>query len=348
MNYTYDNQPGIGVMTGTSLDAVDLILCRFRGFEFEILNFQSIRIEDDLQQKLGAAHALSVKAYMHLQNEFSEFLAKSLNGFHKSTGELATFAGIHGQTILHEPQNALTEQMINGGLIATKTGLHIVCDFRRGDVALGGQGAPLVPIGDRDLFGDYEACVNLGGFANVSYTKGTVRIAFDVCPVNYVLNHLSKILGKEFDDGGRIARDGKLDKELIEKLNRLVFYTQKHPKSLGREWVETEFFPLLNMSQPQDMLRTVTEHAAHQIVKILPAKGKVLITGGGAYNEFLIELIRQRAKSAITIPNHWLIEGKEALIFAYLAKLRLEGKPNILSEYTGAVRDSISGALYHP
>ncbi len=239
--------------------------------------------------------------------------------------------------------------MLDGGLVAALTGLSTVCDFRRADIALGGQGAPLVPIGDRDLFADYAACLNLGGFANVSMSRQDERIAYDICPVNFVLNHLAKNEGLDYDDRGEMAASGELNTPLLEKLNALDFYKIKYGKSLGREWVEKEIFPLLSEIENKSALRTFTTHAAHQIARNLPSKGRVLVTGGGAYNEFLLnEISRFQPQLKLSIPDKILLEGKEALIFAYLAKLRLEGKINVLASATGAIRDSSSGAIYFP
>jgi anhydro-N-acetylmuramic acid kinase len=347
--YSTDYQFGIGAMTGTSLDGLDLALCKFDENGYEILDFNCFKLPAKLREDLTDAYTKDSREFFKIEHDYSHFIAEAIRGFFKKTGKRATFAGIHGQTIFHEPQSQLTVQMLNGGLLAAKTGLITVCDFRRSDMALGGQGAPLVPIGDRDLFGEYTACLNLGGFANLSAEVDGARVAYDICAVNIVLNGLAKYEGKDYDDRGQMAASGKLNRELLKQLNSLTFYKAKPPKSLGREWVENQILPHLAGVENSAALRTFTEHAARQIATNLPRKGKVLLTGGGAYNDFLISLVRaQMPELEITIPGKKLLEGKEALIFAYLAKLRLEGEINVLASATGAFRNSSSGAVYFP
>lgn len=347
--YSTDYQIGIGAMTGTSLDGLDLALCEFREDGYKILDFQCVEIPVKLKKSLSDAYTKNSREFFKIENEYSRFLGESIRFFHKQTGSLAKFIGIHGQTIFHEPDSQLTVQMLNGGLVAAITGLPTVCDFRRADIALGGQGAPLVPIGDRDLFGEYSACLNLGGFANLSTEVDGNRVAFDICAVNIVLNHLAKNEGKDYDDGGQMAASGKPDSDLLRKLNSLTFYKQKPPKSLGREWMENHIVPFLDGVENRSALRTYTEHTAQQISQTLPQTGRVLVTGGGAYNQFLISQIEKALPSTdLVIPEKNLLEGKEALIFAYLGKLRLEGKTNVLASATGASRNSSSGAVYVP
>ncbi|MGB6035216.1 MAG: anhydro-N-acetylmuramic acid kinase [Cryomorphaceae bacterium] len=347
--YSADYHIGIGVMTGTSLDGLDLSLCEFREGGYKILSFQCVEIPEKLKKSLTESYTKSSREFFKIENEYSRFLAASIRDFHRQTSNQAQFVGVHGQTIFHEPNSQLTVQMLNGGLVAAITGLITVCDFRRADIALNGQGAPLVPIGDRDLFREYTACLNLGGFANLSTEVDGNRVAFDICAVNIVLNLLAKNEGKDYDDGGQMAATGKLDRELLLKLNSLAFYEQKPPKSLGREWMENHIVPLINGVENRSALRTYTEHVVEQIAQNLPQSGKVLVTGGGAYNQFLIaELAKALPSTNLVIPEKNLLEGKEALIFAYLAKLRLQGKTNVLASATGASRNSSSGAVYIP
>lgn len=336
-------------MTGTSLDGVDLALCEFGENSFKIIQFDCLNFPPEMQKSIREIHLKSASEYLRLENAYSRFLSKGIRQFNESTGRKSQFSGIHGQTVFHEPSAGLTTQMLNGGLIAALTGIPTVCDFRRADVALGGQGAPLVPIGDRDLFSDYSACLNLGGFANVSLEENEKRVAFDICPVNFVLNQLAEKEGLEYDDKGKMAASGELDKPLLQELNDLEYYHRKSNKSLGREWVEQEVIPLLRGKNNRTALRTFTAHAAHQIAESLANKDSVLVTGGGSYNEFLMkQLSLQLPDTALIIPEKKLLEGKEALIFAYLAKLRLERKINVLASATGALRDSSSGAIYFP
>ncbi|MBR4802931.1 MAG: anhydro-N-acetylmuramic acid kinase, partial [Bacteroidales bacterium] len=256
-----------------------------------------------------------------------------------------------------------TGQIGSGAGIAAVSGVDTVCDFRTTDVALGGQGAPLVPIGDRNLFGDYDYCLNLGGFSNIS-SEGVkdgraVRVAHDISPVNYVLNHYTRQIGLEYDRDGEIARSGNICRSLLNSLNNLPFYAKEGPKSLGREWVENEVIPLIEDARAEDgspltmadKLATFTEHAAYQIslnVKQLSAdKAKVLTTGGGAFNKYLLERMRFNAPQAsFFVPDEITVKFKEALIFAFLGALYLADMPNCMSSVTGASYDCIGGALY--
>ena len=223
----------------------------------------------------------------------------------------------------------------------------MVYDFRTQDLKLGGQGAPLVPIGDELLFSNFEYCLNLGGFSNISFKQNNQRIAFDICPVNIVLNYYTKKIGKDFDDKGKIASRGKINQQLLQELNNLSFYNQQPPKSLGLEWVQKNIFPVIDRLEKDipSILRTFTEHAAIQIGKIIYKNNTVLITGGGAYNSFLIDRIEFYAKNTIQLPKKNLIDFKEALIFSFLGLLKIEGKINCLKSVTGADKNHSSGTI---
>jgi anhydro-N-acetylmuramic acid kinase len=256
----------------------------------------------------------------------------------------------HGHTILHQPQNAFTLQIGNLPKIAKLINQKVVCDFRVQDVELGGQGAPLVPIGDQILFSEFDYCLNLGGFSNISFENDGKRIAFDISPVNTVLNFYANTIGLKYDDKGSISKLGVTSKEVLEELNTLEFYQKTFPKSLGFEFVKTTILPLIEKYSlsVEDKLRTFTEHIAFQIAKALPKKqGKLLITGGGAYNDFLIRQIEDNLpEMEIVIPDAKTIEFKEALIFALLGVLRLRNEINVLSSVTGASADHSSGEIY--
>jgi anhydro-N-acetylmuramic acid kinase len=227
-----------------------------------------------------------------------------------------------------------------------------VCDFRSADVALGGQGAPLVPIGDRLLFGGFDYCLNIGGFANISYENAGHRIAFDIAPANTVLNMFAMQAGKPFDENGAMAAAGKIIAPLLERLNQISYYQSPPPKSLGREWLEHAFLPILADFKNQhmhDLLRTLTEHTAQQIARATTNHGSgtsMLITGGGALNRYLISRIETHTKVRSELPSIKEIQYKEALIFALLGVLRIRGEHNCLSSVTGAARDHCSGCIY--
>jgi anhydro-N-acetylmuramic acid kinase len=252
--------------------------------------------------------------------------------------------------VYHHPAKHFTVQIGKGSHITAVTGLPVVCDFRSTDVALGGQGAPLVPIGDELLFGDYDYCLNLGGFANVSCKKSGKRLAWDLAPCNLPVNIIMNGLGKEYDHNGQTAAKGEIIPALLDELDHLPYYNLKAPKSLGREWVEAQIMPLLNAYENKaNVLRTYYEHIARKIGESLGKKGAtVLVTGGGAHNIFLMRLVQQYAQAMLVTPQAEIIDFKEAIVFAFLGYRRIYHQPNALKSVTGAKKDSISGCIYLP
>ncbi|MDI5887555.1 anhydro-N-acetylmuramic acid kinase [Flavobacterium yafengii] len=347
----------IGVMSGTSLDGVDLAHIVFtvknNKWNFQILESETVSYSIDWLNKLKIAVDFSEVALEKLNQDYTQLLASIISDFIEKY-EIKNLDAVcsHGHTILHQPQNEFTLQIGNLPEIASVINQTVVCDFRVQDVQLGGQGAPLVPIGDRILFSEYDYCMNLGGFSNVSFEKNKERIAFDISPVNTVLNFYANQLGFNYDDKGSISRTGICNKDLLNELNTLDFYQKKHPKSLGFEFVKETILPIIETySIPiEDKLHTFTEHVALQIALALPNKNESLfITGGGAYNDFLIERIQYHLPQIkIIIPSAKILEFKEALIFALLGVLKLRGEINVLSSVTGAKTDHSSGTIYSP
>lgn len=345
----------VGVMSGTSLDGVDLaeIFFEFKNGQWDY-RFGHTFTEpyDDRRDKSWLANLvnLSPAALDEADHSYSLVLGAVINRFIKANNIKALDAVCsHGHTALHQPKKGITRQIGNQKIIAEVLKQTVVCDFRVQDVALGGQGAPLVPIGDRLLFGNYDYCINLGGFANVSYEHNGQRIAYDLCPVNIVLNELVKPLGLSYDDRGQLASQGKLIPDLLAQLNTLSFYAQKPPKSLGLEWVKRNIDPLLSgqSHKTEDLLATLVEHMAMQIAAPLKSDAQVLITGGGTYNDYLLQRIEAHKSLKIKVPERELIEYKEALIFALLGVLKLRGEINCLSSVTGASKDHSSGVIFN-
>jgi len=302
-------------------------------------------------RRLEQAHALDARSFLLLHKEFGRFMGEQANAFLSDCARPDLIAS-HGHTIFHTPSDGLTFQLGDGATLAATCGITAVCDFRSLDVALGGQGAPLVPAGDEILFGIYDFCLNLGGFANISFRKDKQRIAYDICPVNSLLNPLSRRLGLPFDKDGKEGRSGKIIDTLLAILDSNPYYFAPPPKSLGREWLEQNILPCLQAdTHPiHYLLRTVYQHAAKQIAANLtgdPSKN-VLVTGGGAYNNFLTGLIRENTRCTLFIPDDRLIQFKEALIFAFLGVLRMRNEINCLASVTGARQDSSSGIVYFP
>lgn len=346
---------GLGLMSGTSLDGLDMALCQFihenNRWKYKIISCKTADYDESFRQRLKEADTLNGLGLVELDREFAAHIGQHVNAFLQEVGVRPDFIASHGQTVFHQPQRGLTLQIGSGAVIAAATGIPTVCDFRTTDVALGGQGAPLVPIGDKLLFGGYEACLNLGGFCNISFDSGGRRVAFDIAPCNMLLNTLAARLGKAYDPNGIYARDGYMVDALTDALNALPYYAQCGAKSLGKEWFDREVVPLLDRegAMPQDLLRTSVEHIAVQIGKVLNNNNikSVLVTGGGAKNSYLMDRIRWHAPNTmVVIPDEATVDFKEAIIFAFLGLLRLRGECNCLADVTGAVRDNIGGAVY--
>lgn len=337
-------------MSGTSLDGVDLALCEFtkgESWSFSVERAITVPFPMIWKNKLETAHGFSGLELTMLDRDFGGYLGQLVDDFRE--GEPVDFISSHGHTIFHKPDLGLTAQIGHPSAVAAACGIPVIGDFRSQDVANGGQGAPLVPVGDLQLFGQYDYCLNMGGFANVSHHAGDQVWAFDVCPLNTVMNRLARELNRDFDRGGDIARTGNLKNTLLNRMNRLPFYERTGPKSLGREWLEGVFFPVIDMStaSPESKLRTFCEHVAVQLGRQLDDPGKTcLVTGGGAFNTFLMERIAEHAKTQLIVPDETLVSFKEALVFAFLGVLRRRKEVNVLGSVTGG-RDHSAGAIYH-
>lgn len=342
----------IGLMSGTSLDGLDLCCVTFKydegKWEYQIVKAEDEPYPDDIKQKLANAQNMSAEEYALFHSDYGIYLGQRVKAFIDRNGLEPDLIASHGHTIFHQPGIRFTAQIGSGAGIAAETEVDCVCDFRTTDVALFGQGAPLVPIGDRTLFADYDYCLNMGGFSNISFNEGDVRSAYDISPVNYVMNHYTRTIGLDYDKDGEMARSGKVCEELLERLDNLEFYSMKGPKSLGREWVENEVIPLIDSYDLsiEDKLCTFCEHVAVQIGSHIKG-GKVLLTGGGALNKYLVERMSARAPQCeYVVPDKLTINFKEALIFAFLGMLYICDMPNCLSSVTGAKFNCVGGALY--
>lgn len=351
-----ENYNVIGVMSGTSLDGVDLARIRFdlkNGiWSFVIKETATVSYSEDWIKKLKEAIDYTENQLQTLNDDYTALLGDIIKTFivkHSIVNLDAVCS--HGHTILHQPQNGFTLQIGNLPKIASIIKESVVCDFRVQDVKLGGQGAPLVPIGDRILFAQYRYCLNLGGFSNISFEENGKRIAFDICPVNTVLNFYANQLGYDYDAGGAIAEKGIIIQELLDELNDLDFYKMSYPKSLGYEFVKEVVLPMIEKysESAQDKLATFTEHIAVQIATAIKSKGQgeLFVTGGGVYNDYLIKRMKQLLpETQITVPDDKTIQFKEALIFALLGVLKLRGEVNVLSSVTGASKDHSSGVVF--
>lgn len=345
----------LGVMSGTSIDGLDLALCTFNYSEgswgFNIIQTETIQYSREIKDKLKNSMEISPVDLIKLDHEYGTLIGKICYDFLERKAENADLIASHGHTVFHNPSGSYTFQIGNGNDIAAYCGLPVIYDFRSLDIALGGQGAPLVPVGDELLFSDYAACLNLGGFSNISFKLTRKRIAYDICPVNIALNHLAEKMHKDFDEEGQIGRGGKIISELFERLEKIPYYSSPPPKSLGKEWFKDHFIDLLNIkAETRDIMRTVYEHLSQRLsveLSQFPEKN-VLFTGGGAHNTFLMELLHNKSICNIILPEKVLIDFKEAIIFGFLGYLRYHNINNSLKSVTGAERDSCGGIFVNP
>lgn len=356
----------LGIMSGTSCDGLDLALVSFQEksgrMHYRFLRERMIAYNAVMQKRLLACAKLSALELVLLERDWTMFVADSVQAFLSDSEIKPICLGFHGHTVFHRPDLGYTIQMGNGAMLSSRCGIDVVCDFRQQDVALNGQGAPLVPLGERDLFPEYEAFLNLGGFANATLrnrddSTDAIR-AFDVCAANIVLNRYAKLLEKEYDENGAEARKGQVNAELLDSLNAVTDSIEKSRNSLGVEWLDEYVIPCIERFRtkwntehvPQNdytrtILATFTEHIAVQCGKKFNT-GNVLVSGGGAYNVYLFERMQLNCKASLKKADNTLIDFKEALIFAYLAYCRVHLKENTLVEVTGASKPMVSGAFY--
>ncbi|MCW3807565.1 anhydro-N-acetylmuramic acid kinase [Plebeiibacterium marinum] len=344
----------VGIMSGTSLDGLDMALCNFKWengtWSFKIVKAETKEYPKIWKEKLEHAQENNALAFVELHRMYGRYMGQCVKSFMEGMGDV-DFVASHGHTVFHKPELDTTFQIGCGAYLAAASGYDTVSDFRTLDIAFGGQGAPLVPIGDKMLFPGYDACVNLGGFANISFEKKGELLAYDICPVNFVLNKMMWDNYKlPYDFGGEKGRSGNVDYDVLKRMDALPYYCQDGPKSLAREWVENEFLLLLEDggSSVEDMMATCYHHFANQIAQVLDKNKlkRVLFTGGGAYNDYLIELVKEKSETDICIPSKEVVDYKEALIFAFLGVLRYEHKNNCLKSVTGSIKDNIGGCIY--
>lgn len=348
----------LGLMSGSSMDGIDLAMCRFSdtgsNITYELLEAETVPYPYYVREKLQDALYISPQDLHELDEELGIFFSDQINRFISRLGSRPTLIASHGHTVLHQPDKGITMQIGNGHVMAVRTGILVVNDFRLQDVSKGGQGAPLVPVGDKDLFGEYTFCLNLGGIANVSFDLHNRRIACDIAPCNMALNTIASWINMEFDNRGAMASQGEVNHDLLGRLNNIGYYRQQPPKSLGKEWFVRSFLPEIRKTQLtiEDALNTVNVHIAEQVAgfinRFAAKEASVLTTGGGVHNEYLVSLLRQRCRANMVIPGQQLVDFKEAIVFAYLGWLKINNRINVLSSVTGATSDTSAGVIYQP
>ena len=351
----------VGLMSGTSLDGLDMAFCHITKildrWEYSIEQTKSVYYSAKMKEKLRKSIYLSAEELLIFNNSYGVWLGKQVKSFIKEKDLHVDFIASHGHTTHHQPDNGITYQIGSGQHLANESSCKVVCDFRTNDVALGGQGAPLVPIGDRLLFGKFDFCLNLGGISNISFEKDGSRIAYDIGLANMILNHITQKLDLQYDNGGQLAGSGKLNTKMLNQLNALEYYKLPYPKSTGFEWFTEKVVPIIESTQDsiENLLYTSIHHVCEQIViqvleNSIKDKATLFITGGGALNTFLINTLKAKLGEKVTVivPTQILIENKEALIFALMGVLRIECDINVMSSVTGATRDSSSGVVFLP
>lgn len=349
----------IGVMSGTSMDGIDFVHCSLNEnnekWNYTINASKTIDYDEKWRLRLSKLRSQSAYNFVRTDRYYGEYIGQLVNQFLKETNLTADLISSHGHTIFHQPENNLTTQIGDGNAISAITGIPSVTNFRAMDVILGGQGAPLVGIGDNLLFEEYDMCLNIGGFANISAKVDGKMVAYDICPANILLNRIAREFDLEFDEDGKIAETGKIDYDLLADLNNIEYYNQAYPKSLGREWINQNFWAIVRESkiEKQDKMKTLVDHIAGQIGQNIDmlagddaSKIKVLATGGGVLNPVLIDYIKSNTDADIVIPDSELINYKEALVFALMGVLRIQNKVNVLAAFTGADSGSVSGSLH--
>ncbi len=351
----------IGLMSGTSLDGLDLAYCHIceendRWF-FDLQQTKSIPYEEDMRLKLKNAIHLSAIDLLEFNNMYGSWLGNRTREFIEADNLEVDFISSHGHTTHHQPENGLTYQIGSGQHLANTSGHKTVCDFRTNDVSLGGQGAPLVPIGDQLLFKQYDFCLNLGGISNISFEDQGQRIAYDIGLANMILNYRTQKIGLSYDHGGKLASKGIVNQEMLVALNELAYYKLPFPKSIGYEWFLEKVVPVVENTDDamENVLHTSIHHICEQIAiqvhkNAVKQESSMLVTGGGAMNTFLMKTLQGKLGKPVKIitPEKTLIEFKEALVFALMGVLRVEGKTNVLSSVTGAKNDSSSGVIFLP
>lgn len=353
----------IGLMSGSSMDGLDIAyvqLDEVRGqWSFKILEAECLSYDPKWVERLRTAADVNVSDFLKLHTAYGRYIGDRVNEFvdKYALGHKVHFIASHGHTVFHDPANHTTGQVGDGATIAAITDLPVISDLRAVDVALGGQGAPIVPIGDKLLFSEYDYLLNIGGIANITVNQGDKMLAFDVCPANRVLNGLARREGKEMDEGGALAAQGSLLVSILDQLNGQDYYERSAPKSLSNEIADTLGFPLLLESNYGncDRLFTMVQHIADQVARAVKQhphgkeQATLLATGGGAFNTFLIEELSKHLvphNITVVVPEANVVKFKEALVMALIGTLRWREEVNVLSSVTGASRDSVGGALW--
>jgi len=357
----------IGLMSGSSLDGLDIAFCEFQIenkvlIDWRLLIAETIPLSEKWQGRLVHLPQQSALIYAKTHAYLGHYFGDLVNDFLARHQVNPDFIASHGHTIFHYPEKRMTAQIGDGAALAATTGYPVIADFRTQDIALDGEGTPLAPTADKFLFQGYDFYMNIGGIANISCNVNGKMIAFDISGANQILNGLAYLMDMDFDEDGNTAAQGEIENELLEELNELSYFSQTYPKSLDNQWVVNNLLKkYLEFEAPiENRLRTACEQLAVQTVlsieeiikkeNLEKEKYKMLVTGGGVFNSFLMENIRttcnEKVDLEIVIPDKEIVEFKEATLMALLGVLRVENISNCMASVTGAKRDTIGGAIY--
>jgi len=357
----------IGLMSGSSLDGLDIAFCKFEVENnnistWKLLKAETIPFAEMWQSRLAHLPQQSALIYAKTHTYFGHYMGELVIDFMSRNNILPDFIASHGHTIFHHPDKRMTAQIGDGGALAATTGLKVIADFRTQDIAIGGEGTPLAPAADKYLFGGYDFYLNIGGIANVSCNVNGKMIAFDIGGANQILNGLAHLVDQEYDAGGKIAANGEIVNVLLQEVNSMDYFSKKYPKSLDNQWVIQNLLKKYREypESVENRMRTAVEQLAEQtvssVLQIIENEGltnkqyRMLATGGGVFNSFLMQrmqiLFKEKIDLEIVIPKQEIIEFKEAILMALLGVLRMENMPNCLASVTGASRDTVGGAIY--
>jgi anhydro-N-acetylmuramic acid kinase len=340
-----------GVMSGSSLDGLDVALVRFNGDEWRVVSTFCSEYTDKWVQRLKDYHLLSASEYIEFKFEYSRYIGEILTSIFDNTEEKIEYISFHGHTLVHKPADGYTEQIGNGGIIAGITGIPTIVDFRTQDVALGGVGTPLVPFLELTYLHGYDYYLNLGGIANITRSRNHEISAYDICPCNQVLNHFSQARGMKYDKDGMMASSGAYIEALDAYFSDHPYFESKPPKSLDNNWIREVFIPGIGKYKIEDILNTYCKWMANSIADQVDMSfdSRLYCTGGGTHNLYFISLLKtalKERKCELVVPSREMIDYKEAILMSALAKHYIDGKHNVLSSITGASKDSIGGAMY--
>jgi anhydro-N-acetylmuramic acid kinase len=350
----------VGIMSGTSMDGLDIAHVTLEELAegkwgYTINAAETVAYSETWRLRLSKLRHQNSLIFYKTDRYYGQWIGENVKAFLDKNSLEADLIASHGHTVFHQPENNLSVQIGDGNSIYAYTGIPTITNFRALDVILGGEGAPLVGIADHMMFGEFDMCLNLGGFANISANISGERVAYDVCPCNIVLNRIAREFDKSYDENGEIAEKGNIDYDLLGELNAVEYYDYEPPKSLGREWISTNFWYYVrnSVAKKEDKMKTLVDHIAQQIGNNIDdlssgdASGKrVLVTGGGAFNNTLISHLKSHTEAEIVVPDDNLVNYKESAAFALLGLLRVKNKENVLALSTGAKSNSISGASY--